>query len=137
MILVFNTLKNIWDNHNQLHEELYLEFNNKELVSFRVEPKEVHEIYTKEVVTDIVNDLIDRHKITFFDDVPQMKVHVPIWEIGVPSEQGNDENPYYIETFHYDMDDNSLQDGRDEQCDYPEPLHEYLWVENEINVTHM
>jgi hypothetical protein len=137
MIYLFNTLKDIWEKNNRIHEELFLEFNNKELVSFRVEPTDLGEIYTKEVVQGIVNDLVNLHKITFFDDVPQMIVGVPIWEIGVPSEQGNENNPYYIETFHHDIKMNSLQDDRDEQCDYMEPLHEYLWLEKEINVTDM
>jgi hypothetical protein len=66
-----------------------------------------------------------------------MIVGVPIWEIGVPSEQGNENNPYYIETFHHDMEMNSLQELKEVQCDYPEPLHEYLWLEKEINITDM
>ena len=137
MTYLFNTLKDVWEKNNRIHEELNLEFNNKELVSFKVEPTDLEEIYTKEVVQGIVDDLVNLGKITFFDDVPQMIVGVPIWEIGVPSEQGNENNPYYIETFHHDMEMNSLQELKEVQCDYPEPLHEYLWLEKEINITDM
>ena len=107
MKFLFNTLKNIWDNGNQLHEDLGLEFDNKVLISYKVTPELPH--YTKDVVSSIVNDLIRENKITFFDDVPKMKVHVPIQEIGIGSEEGNEQNPIYIETFHYDMDDENLE----------------------------
>ncbi len=129
-----NTLRQVWDNGNQLHEDLYLEFDNKVLVSYKVQPELPH--YTKEVVLSIVNDLVQREMITFFDDVPQMKVNVPIWEIGVPSEEGNEMNPYYIETFHYDMEDEMLE-GDGKECDVPRPLHHYLGFERELNHTDM
>ena len=129
-----NTLRMIWDNGNQLHEDLYLEFDNKVLVSYKVVPELPH--YTKEVVEGIVFDLLLREMITFFDDVPQMKVHVPIQEIGVPSEEGNEQNPMYIETFHYDMDDEPLE-GLGKECDVPCPLHTFLWMERELNHTDM
>jgi hypothetical protein len=32
---------------------------------------------------------------------------------------------------------NSLQELKEVQCDYPEPLHEYLWLDKEINITDM
>ena len=84
---MMNTLRQVWDNGNQLHEDLGLVFDNKVLVSYKVVPELPH--YTKEVVEGIVFDLLTREMITFFDDVPQMKVNVPIWEIGVGSEEGN------------------------------------------------
>jgi len=129
-----NTLRTIWDNGNQLHEDLGLVFDNKVLVSYKVVPELPH--YTKEVVLSIINDLVERDMITFFDDVPQMKVNVPIWEIGIPSEEGNQQDPYYIETFHYYMDDEMLEcDGK--SCDVPRPLHYYLGFERELNHTDM
>ena len=134
MILVFNTLRQIWDNGLQLHEDLGLVFDNKVLVSYKVQPELPH--YTEEVVKSIVDELVQREMITFFDDVPQMKVNVPIWEIGVGSEEGNEMNPYYIETFHYYMDDEMLEsDGK--ECDVPRPLHHYLGFERELNHTDM
>jgi len=132
MILLFNTLRTVWENGNQLHENLYLEFDNKELVSYKVTPELPH--YTDEIVKGIVFNLVEREMITFFDDVPQMKVHVPIQEIGVGSEEGNEMNPYYIETFHYDMDDEPLE-GLGKVCDVPCPLHKFLWMEKELNNT--
>jgi hypothetical protein len=134
MKFLFNTLKNIWDNGNQLHEDLGLEFDNKVLISYKVTPELPH--YTKDVVSSIVNDLIRENKITFFDDVPKMKVHVPIQEIGIGSEEGNEQNPIYIETFHYDMDDEPLE-GMGKECDVPTPLHSYLGLERELNHTDM
>ena len=131
---MMNTLRQVWDNGNQLHEDLGLVFDNKVLVSYKVVPELPH--YTKEVVEGIVFDLLTREMITFFDDVPQMKVNVPIWEIGVGSEEGNEMNPYYIETFHYDMDDEQLE-GYGKECDVPRPLHEYLGFERELNHTDM
>jgi hypothetical protein len=129
-----NTLRMVWDNGNQLHEDLGLVFDNKVLVSYKVVPELPH--YTKEVVEGIVFDLLSREMITFFDDVPQMKVNVPIWEIGVGSEEGNEMNPYYIETFHYDMNDEQLE-GYGKCCDVPRPLHHYLGFERELNHTDM
>jgi hypothetical protein len=134
MVLIFNTLREIWDNGKQLHEDLYLEFDNKVLVTYRVVPELPH--YTEEVVKNIINELVEREMITFFDDVPQMKVNVPIWEIGVGSEEGNEMNPYYIETFHYHMDDEMLE-GDGKECDVPRPLHHYLGFERELNHTDM
>ena len=129
-----NTLRKIWNEGNQLHQDLYLEFDNKVLVSYKVQPELPH--YTREVVLSIVDDLVQREMITFFEDVPQMKVGVPIWEIGVPSEEGNEMNPYYIETFHYDMEDEMLE-GDGKECDVPRPLHTYLGFERELNHTDM
>lgn len=129
-----NTLRKIWNEGNQLHQDLGLLFENKVLVSFKVVPELPH--YTREVVLSIVDDLVQREMITFFEDVPQMKVNVPIWEIGIPSEEGNEMNPYYIETFHYHIDDEMLEmEGK--CCDVPRPLHMYLGFERELNHTDM
>jgi hypothetical protein len=129
-----NNLRTIWDNGNQLHEDLGLIFDNKVLVSYKVVPELPH--YTEEVVKSIVEELVQREMITFFEDIPQMKVNVPIWEIGVPSEEGNEMNPYYIETFHYDMNDEQLE-SYGKCCDVPRPLHHYLGFERELNHTDM
>lgn len=129
-----NTLRTLWDNGKQIHDDLYLQFDNKKLVTWVVKPERVQETYTQEVVESIVDDLVRCEMITFFDDVPQMKVNVPIWEIGVPSEEGNEQDPYYIETFHYDMDDEQLE-GYGKCCDVPRPLHMYLGFERELNHT--
>lgn len=133
---IFNTLKQTWDNGKQLHQELDLKFSNKVLVSYKVEPTRVQETYTKEIVDCIVDDLVNRGMITFYDDVPNMLVSVPIQEIGVPSEEGNDSEPLYIETFHMDMD-NDDNDLHQRGCDVPVPLHKYLWLERELNHTDM
>jgi hypothetical protein len=129
-----NTLRKIWENGLQLHEELYLTFKNRELVDYRVEPKGVENHYTKEVVNGLVDDLIENRMITFFLDVTNLSVDVPIWEIGVQSSEGNESEPLYIETFHRDLD-NEDNDLHERGYDVPKPLHEFLGLEREISLT--
>jgi hypothetical protein len=129
-----NTLRKIWEDHKQVHQDLYLTFKNRKLVDYRVEPKELETYYTKEVVNGIVNDLIDNRMITFFLDVINMSVGVPIWEIGVQSSEGNESEPLYIETFHIDLDDDE-NDLHERGYDVPKPLHEFLGLEREISLT--
>jgi hypothetical protein len=127
-----NTLRKLWDNGFRLHWDLDLVFSNKTLVSYKVEPTFDH--YTREVVEGIVNDLIEKEMITFWDDVPNMSVSVPIQEIGVDSEEGNDNEPLFIETFHYNEDD---EDDwlHDRGHDVPMELHKFMGLPRELNVT--
>ena len=125
-----NTLRKIWNNGYRLHNDLDLVFKNKTLVSYKVEPEFKH--YTQEVVEGIVKDLIDRKMITFFDDIPNMSVSVPIQEIGISSEEGNEQEPLFIETFHHNDDE---EDIIDRDCDVPVLLHKYLGFERELNST--
>ena len=104
-----NTLRKIWNNGNRLHDELELKFSNKTLVSFEVKPTGMEHIYTREVVESLIQDLVSKKMITFFDDVPNMSVSVPIQEIGMDSEEGNEEEPLFIETFHHDEDDEDTE----------------------------
>ena len=134
-----DTLRKLWDNGLQLHEELYLTFKNRELVDYRVEPKRVENHYTKEVVNGLVDDLIENKMIMFFDDVTNLSVDVQIWEIGVESFEGNENEPLYIETFHRDLDDDNnnwyIDDLHERGDDVPKPLHEFLGLEREVNLT--
>jgi hypothetical protein len=129
-----NTLRKIWDNGNSLHDELELTFSNKTLVSFEVKPTGMEHIYTREVVESLIQDLVSKKMITFFDDVPNMSVSVPIQEIGMDSEEGNEEEPLFIETFHHDEDD---EDNwlHDRDCDVPVLLHKFLGFRRELNHT--
>ena len=129
-----NTLRKIWDNGNRLHDELELKFTNKKLVSFEVKPTGLEHIYTREVVEDLIQDLISKKMITFFDDVPNMSVSVPIQEIGMDSEEGNEEEPLFIETFHHN-EDNEDDWLHDRGYDVPCPLHKFLGFRREINHT--
>jgi hypothetical protein len=71
--------------------------------------------------------------ITFWDDVPNMSVSVPIQEIGMDSEEGNEEEPLFIETFHYDEDvDDTLHDRG---YDVPMLLHKFMGLSRELNHT--
>jgi hypothetical protein len=128
-----NTLRKIWDSGLQIHQELYLTFENKNLVKWEVRPERVNDTYTREVVESLVKDLRKRKMITFWDDVPNLDVSVPIWEIGCESEEGNDDEPYYIETFHHDrdVDDEVWRDD----CNVPVPLHKFMGFRKELNVT--
>jgi hypothetical protein len=129
-----NTLRKIWDGGTQIHDELNLKFKNKELVSWEVKPSRLEDVYTREVVEGLVKDLIKKEMITFFDDVPNMSVSVPIWEIGVESEEGNDSEPLFIETFHTNDDDD--EDWlHDRGYDVPVPLHKFLGLPRELNHT--
>ena len=127
-----STLNKIWSMGKRLHVDLELKFSNKELVSFEVTPKFDH--YTREVVEGLVQDLIDKGMITFWDDVPNMSVSVPIQEIGMDSEEGNEEEPLFIETFHHD-DDNEDNWLHDRGQDVPMLLHKFMGWKREINHT--
>ena len=127
-----NTLRKIWDNGFRLHWDLDLVFSNKTLVSYKVEP-ETFNHYTREVVEGIVKDLIEKEMITFWDDVPNMSVSVPIQEIGMNSEEGNEQEPLFIETFHFDLDKDDMLHDRD--SDVPMELHKFMGLPRELNVT--
>ena len=128
-----NTLRKIWDNGHRLHDELELTFVKKKLVSFEMKPTGMEHIYTREVVEDVVRDLVSKGMITFFDDVPNMSVSVPIQEIGMNSEEGNEQEPLFIETFHYDNDVDDML--HDRGCDVPVLLHKFLGLPRELNYT--
>jgi hypothetical protein len=129
-----NTLKTLWDKGLQIHQELELYFQNKTLVRYEVKPERIQETYTREVVESLFQDLVKKKMITFWDDVPNMSVSVPIQEIGMDSEEGNEMEPLFIETFHHDEDneDNWLHD-RD--CDVPMLLHKFMGMKKELNHT--
>jgi hypothetical protein len=128
-----NTLRKLWDDGKQIHEDLNLRFENQKLISWEVEPKRIQETYTREVVESLVKDLIQKEMITFWDDVPNMSVSVPIQEIGMDSEEGNEEEPLFIETFHYDEDvDDTLHDRG---YDVPMLLHKFMGLSRELNHT--
>ena len=129
-----NTLRKIWDGGTQIHQELELYFQNKTLVRYEVKPERIKETYTREVVEGLIQDLIKKKMITFFDDVPNMSVSVPIWEIGVESEEGNDSEPLFIETFHTN-DDNDEDWLHDRGCDVPMLLHKFMGMKRELNHT--
>jgi hypothetical protein len=129
-----NTLRTLWENGYRLHDDLELTFSNKKLVSYKVEPTGMDHIYTREVVESLIQDLIKKEMITFWDDVPNMSVSVPIQEIGMDSEEGNEEEPLFIETFHHDEDD---EDNwlHDRGHDVPMLLHKFLGFKREVNHT--
>ena len=117
-----NTLKRLWVNDLQLHRELTLNFENKQLVGYQFKPTWLNH-YTPEIVNSIVSDLIKEEMITFFDDVPKMSVNVEIQTI-------DDTEELHIETYH--MDDIESDSLFDRDKDVTKPLHEYLGIENVI-----
>lgn len=128
-----NILRKLWDKGLELHDELDLVFENGKLISYEVKPERVKETYTREVVETLIEDLRELKMITFWDNVPKLSVSVPIWEIGVKSVEGNDEEPFFIETFHYDENDESIWD---DDCNVPVPLHDFLELDYEVNRSH-
>jgi hypothetical protein len=131
-----NTLRTLWDKGLQLHEELELVFENSNLISYEVKPERVKETYTREVVENLVKELRELKMITFWDKVPKLNVSVPIWEIGVDSVEGNEEEPLFIETFHFNGNNDDNEVIWDDDCNVPVPLHEFLELEMEVNRSH-
>lgn len=78
---------------DNLYNDLDLIFENKKLVRYEVDNDE----YTIEVMNDLVDVLVKLKMVTFFDDVPNMRVNVPIQPIDETDE-------LHIETFHYNLD---------------------------------
>jgi hypothetical protein len=124
-----NTLRTLWDNGRTIHEDLYLYFENKELVSFEVKPEKLKNVYTREVVDGLIKDLHERKMITFWDDIPKLLVSVPVWDIGMVDEV------VFIETFHYHGEEYDEDIWRDD-CNVPVPLYKFLGLKkSEVKVT--
>ena len=124
-----NTLKKIWTlDQNQMFDDLFLTFTCNELVNIRVEPQRVEHIYTREVVLELVQDLLNQRMITFFSDVDVLTVNVNIGCI-------DDSEVVYIETFHNDLSDE--MDLHNRGYDVPKPLHEFMGLENEVMLSNL
>jgi hypothetical protein len=74
---------------------------------------------------NLIQNLIEKEMITFFDDVPNMVVNVNIGEIGL------DGGGLCIETFHYKVEGEDIVE-LDRDCDVPMSLNYFFGIENEI-----
>lgn len=93
--------------------EMYLTFKEGRLVNYKTD----HDEWFGDVIDDLVTVLKKLGMITLWDDVPNMTVSVPIWDIG------NGEG-LYIETFHID-DDNEDNYLHERGKDVPMKLSEF------------
>lgn len=127
-----NTIKNMMDKGQKLFENLYVEFQGEDIVSFNVIPSDSS--LDLETVKSIVSDLKEQKMFTLQEDVPHM-------ELGVSIERTTHFTKfpsYIIETFHVnleDMDDSCLlfrEYGFERNLNVPKPLHEFIGVDEPI-----
>jgi hypothetical protein len=70
--------------------------------------------------------------ITFFDDIPDMVVIVPIQDIGISD---GEYDVLYIETFHYTIENGEYETLHDLGYDTPMELSNFFGIENKIYCT--
>ena len=93
--------------------EMYLTFKDGRLVSYKTDNDE----WFGDVIDDLVTVLKKLEMITFWDDVPEMTVSVPIWNI-------DDTDDLYIETFHIN-DNDETEDLHERGCNVPMKLDDF------------
>jgi len=126
-----NTLGKMWIKFLRPFETLTLEFENKELKGYGTSPE--METFNRDVVVKVIGDLIEQKMITFFDDIPKMTIIVEIHDIPSISEyKGVDPEMVYIETFHYNDENDEMIDRDD--CDVPKPLHEFMGISTPVTL---
>jgi hypothetical protein len=121
-----NILKNEWLKGNIVPCEYMFKFKNKHLDMFNVNYNtyEDNGIIFK-LCLNLIQNLIEKEMITFFDDVPNMVVNVNIDDIGL------DGGGLCIETFHYKVEGEDIVE-LDRDCDVPMLLNYFFGIENEI-----
>ncbi len=122
-----NILKNEWLKGNIVPCEYMFKFKNKHLDMFNVNYNtyEDNGIIFK-LCLNLIQNLIEKEMITFFDDIPDMVVRVNIDEIGL------DGGGLCIETFHYKVEGDDIVEIVDRDCDVPMSLNYFFGIENEI-----
>jgi hypothetical protein len=106
-----NRLQNDWRNNLDLPELISLRLNNGVVSDFQILPKFITD-FTLDDVQGIVNDLVTLGNLNLTCD----NININIWSI-------DETDLVYIETFHYNDNDESFEDG---EHDVPYPLHEFL-----------
>jgi hypothetical protein len=121
-----NILKNEWLKGNIVPCEYMFKFKNKNLDMYNINYNtyEDNGIIFK-LCLNLVQNLIEKEMITFFDDIPDMVVCVDIDEIGL------DGGGLCIETFHYKVEGEDIV-GLDRDCDVSMSLNYFFGIENEI-----
>ena len=126
-----NVLTKMWMGFKIPHRDLVLTFKNNELVNYVVNETRVKE-YTPEFVQELVQELVKQGMVTFFDDVPNMEVGVPIHTIGITDDDDDDDEIVYIETFHRNLDNLDDDFGFERNVNIPKPLHEFMGLPKPI-----
>jgi hypothetical protein len=127
-----NILKDEWLKGNIVPRDFEFIFKNKRLVTYNInqdrydDSKIIHEL-----CLNLIDNLIEKEMITFFDDIPDMVVSVPIQDIGICD---GEYDVLYIETFHYTFE-NGEYDEIDRDCNIPMKLSDFFGIENEIYCT--
>jgi hypothetical protein len=126
-----NILKNEWLKGNIVPCEYMFKFKNKHLVMFNVNYNtyEDNGIIFK-LCLNLIQNLIEKEMITFFDDVPNMVVNVNIDDIGL------DGGGLCIETFHYKVEGEDIVE-LDRDCDVPMSLNYFFGIEDQKCVVYL
>lgn len=123
-----NILKDEWLKGNVVPRDFEFTFKNKRLVRYDFNQDMYHDLkIIHELCLNLIDNLIEKEMITFFDDIPDMVVSVPIQDIGL----GDGE--LYIETFHYTVENGEF-DMIDRDCDVPMGLSDFFGIEKKIYV---
>lgn len=126
-----NVLTKMWLGFKVPHRDLVLTFKGKELVNYRVN-ENGRKDYTPEFVQELVQELIKQGMITFFDDIPNMEVGVPIHGIGIVDKDDPKDEIMYIETFHRNLDDLDDDFGFDRNVNVPKRLDVFMGLSKPI-----
>jgi hypothetical protein len=122
-----NILKDEWLKGNIVPREFMFRFNNKRLVMYNIN----YDRYNDNKIifglcVNLVNNLIEKGMITFFDDIPDMVVDVSIHDIGL------DGGELCIETFHYKVECEDTVSLHELGCNSPMELSDFFGIENKI-----
>lgn len=121
-----NTIKNMMDKGQKLFQNLYVEFQGEDIVSFNVIPSDSP--LDLETVKSIVSNLKEQKMFTLQEDVPHM-------ELGVSIERTTHftKSPsYIIETFHTNLMDLNDEYGFKRNLNVPKPLNVFMGVDEPI-----
>ena len=125
-----NILKDEWLKGNIVPREFMFRFNNKRLVMYNIN----YDRYNDNKIifglcVNLVDNLIEKGMITFFDDIPDMVVNVSIDDIGIcDGEYG----VLYIETFHNKVECGDTVSLHEYGYDTPMELSDFFGIETKI-----
>ena len=127
-----NILKDEWLKGNVVPRDFEFTFKNKRLVRYDFNQDMYHDLkIIHELCLNLVDNLIEKGMISFFDDIPDMVVSVPIQDIGICD---GEHDILYIETFHYTFENGEYEDI-DRDCNCPMELSDFFGIEEKIYVT--
>jgi len=121
-----NTIKNMMDKGQKLFQNLYVEFQGEDIVSFNVIPSDSS--LDLQTVKSIVSDLKEQKMFTLQEDVPHMELGVSIERTTHFSKSPS----YIIETFHVNLEDMDDEYGFKRNLNVPKPLNEFIGVDEPV-----